>query len=112
MAAKFVVKETKGGQLMFNLVAPNGEIVLTSEQYKSKGGLKNGIKSVKEHAKDAKNFKHLTTKKGEPYFVLRAGNNRVIGRSESYSSDSALKNGIESVMKNAPGAAVDDQTKK
>ena len=59
MAAKFVVKETKGGQMMFNLVAPNGEIVLTSEQYKSKGGLKNGIKSVKEHAKDAKNFKHL-----------------------------------------------------
>jgi hypothetical protein len=111
VAAKFVVKKTKGGQMMFNLVAPNGEIVLTSEQYKSMGGLKNGIKSVKTHAKDEKNFKKLDSKKGEPYFVLRAGNNRVIGRSEMYSSENALKNGIDSVKKNAPTAVVENVTK-
>jgi uncharacterized protein YegP (UPF0339 family) len=49
-------------------------------------------------------FEVLASKKGEPYFVLKAGNGEVIGRSETYSSDSACKNGIQSVMKNAPDA--------
>lgn len=37
-----------------------------------------------------------------PYFVLKAGNGEVIGKSENYSSKTACKNGIESVKKNAP----------
>ena len=43
-------------------------------------------------------------------FNLKAGNNQVIGTSESYESVSARDNGIESVKKNAPGAKIDDQT--
>ncbi len=35
-------------------------------------------------------------------FDLKAGNEEVIATSEVYSSDSACKNGIESVRKNAP----------
>ncbi len=111
MAGKFELKKAKNGQFMFNLKAANGEIILTSEMYKEKSGAKNGIASVKENAKKADNFKALASKKGEPYFVLRAGNNQVIGTSETYSSESAMKNGIESVKKTAPGAAVDDLTK-
>ena len=49
-------------------------------------------------------------KKGEPYFVLKAGNGQVIGKSEMYSSKTAMENGISSVMKNAADAKVDDQT--
>ena len=48
-------------------------------------------------------------KKG-PHFVLKAGNGQVIGTSETYSSESACKNGIESVRKNAPAAKIEDQT--
>ena len=43
-------------------------------------------------------------------FNLVAGNGEVIGVSEVYSSESGLKNGIESVRKNAPIAPVEDQT--
>ena len=43
-------------------------------------------------------------------FDLKAGNGEVIATSEVYSSDAACKNGIESVKKNAPVAAVEDQT--
>ncbi len=111
MAGKFELKVTKKGQFMFNLKASNGEIILTSEMYKTKRGAKNGIKSVKTNAKVAEHYKTLVAKNQEPYFVLRAGNNQVIGKSEMYSSDKALANGIESVKKNAPDAAVDDQTK-
>jgi hypothetical protein len=111
MAGKFELKKAKNGQFMFNLKAGNGEIILTSEMYKSKSGAENGIESVKENAKKAESFKPLISKKGEPYFVLRAGNNQVIGTSETYSSESAMKNGMESVKKTAPGAAVEDLTK-
>ena len=43
-------------------------------------------------------------------FDLKAGNGEVIATSEVYNSDSACKNGIASVQKNAPVAAVEDQT--
>ena len=110
MAGKFVIKKAKNGQFMFNLKASNGEIILTSEMYKAKSSAMNGIKSVKANAKAKKNFKTLTAKNGSPYFVLRAGNNQVIGTREMYSSQSGLENGIDSVMKNAPGAKIDDLT--
>ena len=39
-------------------------------------------------------------------FDLKAGNGEVIATSEVYTSKSACENGIESVRKNAPEAAV------
>lgn len=43
-------------------------------------------------------------------FDLKAGNGEVIATSEVYNSDASCKNGIESVKKNAPVAAVENQT--
>ena len=43
-------------------------------------------------------------------FDLKAGNGEVIATSEVYASEASCKNGIESVRKNAPIAAVEDQT--
>ena len=43
-------------------------------------------------------------------FDLKAGNGEVIVTSEVYASQAACKNGVESVRKNAPVAAVEDQT--
>ena len=43
-------------------------------------------------------------------FDLKAGNGEVIATSEVYSSENACKNGIASVQKNAPVAAVENQT--
>ena len=45
-------------------------------------------------------------------FDLKAGNGQVIATSEVYTTEAACKNGIESVKKNAPVAAVEDQTKE
>ena len=104
MAGKFELKQLKNEQYLFNLKASNGQIILTSEQYKSKSGAVNGIESVRKNSVNESRFEVLTSKSGEPYFVLKAGNGEVIGRSETYSSDSACKAGIQSVMKNAPDA--------
>ena len=47
-----------------------------------------------------------------PMFNLKAGNGEIIGTSEIYSSLDGCKSGIESVRKNAPIAAIEDQTKE
>ncbi len=110
MAAKFELKKNKKGEFSFNLKAPNGRIILTSEQYSSKAGATNGIDSVKKNCKADSAFEQLESKKGEPYFVLKAKNKEIIGKSEMYSSKSSMENGIASVKENAPSAKTEDLT--
>jgi uncharacterized protein YegP (UPF0339 family) len=49
---------------------------------------------------------------GKFHFNLVATNGQVIATSESYESKASALKGIESVKRNAPTAAVDDQTSK
>ncbi|GAA3425358.1 YegP family protein [Streptosporangium sandarakinum] len=49
MAARYVLKKTSAG-FRFNLVAGNGEIIATSESYKTKAGAMKGIESVRTNA--------------------------------------------------------------
>ena len=106
MAGRFELKQAKDGQYMFNLKAGNGQIILTSELYKTKVAAENGIESVRKNAPDDGRYERTENKNGEPYFKLKAANGQEIGRSEYYSSKAAMENGIESVKKNAPDAEV------
>jgi len=95
---------------MFNLKAGNGEIILTSQGYKSKQGCKGGITSVKENAPDEDNYDKKTATDGRFYFNLKASNGEIIGTSQMYTTTSGRNNGIESVQNNAPSADVIDLT--
>jgi uncharacterized protein YegP (UPF0339 family) len=111
MAGKFDLKKSTSGKYFFNLKAGNGQTVLTSEMYESKGGAIKGIDSVKRNAPDDNRYERKTsTTNNEPYFVLKAGNGEPIGRSENYSSFSAMENGIVSVKENAASAATEDNS--
>ncbi len=48
--------------------------------------------------------------KGGMRFNLKAGNGEIIATSQDYASEETCMNGIESVKKNAPIAAIEDQT--
>ncbi|MGQ0605294.1 MAG: YegP family protein [Anaerolineales bacterium] len=109
MAGKFILRKSKRG-FSFNLVASNGQVILTSEAYTSRAGAMNGIAAVQKNATNAAAFDKRTAKDGSPYFVLVAANQEPIGRSEMYSSTSARSKGIASVMKQTSGAVIDDQT--
>lgn len=50
---KFEMYTDKSGEYRFRLKARNGEIIATSEGYKSKDSCENGIESVKKNAPDA-----------------------------------------------------------
>lgn len=110
MAGKFEMYNDKAGEFRFRLKAGNGENILASEGYKAKASCENGIASVRKNAADEGRFEVKEQSNGKPYFVLKAGNGEVIGKSEAYESDASCKNGIASVMSNAPDAALDDQT--
>ncbi len=112
MAGKFELKKSDSGQFMFNLKAANNQTILTSELYRDKAGAQNGIESVKKHAGADANYERKTSKKDEPFFVLKASNGQIIGKSEMYSSAAAMENGIASVKANGPSAAVVDLTEK
>lgn len=107
---KFEIKKDKAGKLRFNLKAGNGQIILSSEAYESKASCNNGIESVRKNSQDDARFERKTAKDGSPYFNLKSTNGQVIGNSEMYSSASAMENGVESVKKNAPDAAVEDNS--
>lgn len=99
-----------GDQFMFNLKAGNHEIILTSERYVSKANAEKGIASVQKNSPDDARYERKTSKANEPYFSLTATNGQSIGRSEMYSSTSAMENGIASVKKNGPTTTIKDLT--
>jgi uncharacterized protein len=110
MAGKFELKKSKNDKFFFNLLAGNGQIIMSSEMYESKASAQNGIASVQKNAGNAARYETMVGKDGSPYFVLKAGNHQVIGKSQMYASEKARDNGIDSCKTNAPGAAVDDQS--
>ena len=116
---KFVVKQTKTG-FRFNLKAGNGEIVATSETYAAEKSCLRGIESVRANCaseiedQTVEGFAKLKhpkyelyqDKKGEFRFRLKARNGEIIATGEGYKAKKSCLNGIASVKRNAPGAAV------
>lgn len=117
---KFIIKSSDAG-CRFNLVAGNGQVIGTSQIYKSADACKNGIESVKTNASAAgiedqtkEGFKKLANPKFEVYkdkggefrFRLTAKNGQNILASEGYTQLTGCMNGIESVKTNAPNAEI------
>ena len=117
---KFVVKTTKTG-FVFNLKAGNGEVIAVSEVYTTEDACMKGIESVRKNAVAAKledqtvegfekvtnpKFEVYTDKAGEFRLRLKARNGEIIATGEGYKAKPSCLNGIDSIRRNAPEAAV------
>lgn len=117
----YVVKKDKSGSYMFGLKAGNGSIIALSESYSSKNACEDGIKSVRNNSIAAvledqtvrgftternPKFELFKDKAGEFRFHLKAANGEIILKSEGYTVKASCKNGIASVVKNAPDSDV------
>lgn len=120
---KYVVKKTSTG-IKFDLKASNGEVIATSEVYKSKASCMNGISSVqinapiaaledqtKENVEKCKNpkFEMYLDKAGEHRFRLKAKNGQIIAVSEGYKAKKSCLNGIESVRNNSTTDVIEEE---
>lgn len=120
---KFVIRRTNTG-IKFDLKAGNGEVIATSEVYKSLKSCLNGVESVKKNAPIANledqtaeeyakekcpKFEMYIDKAGEYRFRLKATNGQTIATSEGYGAKAGCLNGIDSVKRNAPDAEIDEQ---
>ena len=116
---KFVISAAKSGGFKFNLKAGNGEVIATSQVYKSLITCKQGIASVAKNAPVAgiedqtvegfekqkhPKFEIYTDKSGEFRFRLKATNGQIIATSEGYKTMKSCMNGVASVQKNAVDA--------
>lgn len=120
---KFVIKNTKTG-IKFDLKATNGQVVASSQVYKSMKTCLNGTASVVKNAPIAAledqtvegyakqkcpKFEVYVDKKGEYRFRLKAINGQIIAVSEGYVKIASCMNGIDSVRKNAVDAPVEEE---
>jgi uncharacterized protein len=110
MNGRFLISRSTDEQFYFNLLAGNGERILTSELYAAKQSAHTGIASVKMNAPIDQQYDRRIDTQGKPYFVLKAKNGEIIGKSESYSSTAATEKGIQSVKTNAPSAVTEDES--
>ena len=120
---KFTIKKTNTG-FNFNLKAGNGEIIATSEVYKTVANCRNGVQSVIKNAPIAgvedqtvegfekvkhPKFEIYNDKSGQFRFRLKAKNGEIIAVGEAYTTKAACKNGVASVAKNAADATIEEQ---
>lgn len=117
---KFVIRTVPTG-VKFDLKAPNGETILTSEVYLTLAACRSGIASVRKNVPAAGTEDHtggspvtLPNPKFELYrdkagafrFRLKARNGKIIAVSEAYAALGGCLNGIASVRKNSAAAEI------
>ncbi|MDO4532981.1 MAG: YegP family protein [Coriobacteriia bacterium] len=123
---KFAVYVSEKGA-RFNLKAGNGEVIATSQMYKSQKSCLAGVESVRKNApiaalenqtiEDFEPCKHpkfevYTDKAGKARFRLKAKNGKIIAVSQGYKTVKSCLSGIESVRKNAADSPVVEQAEE
>ena len=118
---KFLVKTTPTG-VKFDLLTAEGNVIASSEVYKTEASCMGGVKSVMNNAPRANvedqtvegyetvkhpKFELYNDKKGDFRYRLKATNGEIIATSEGYKAKAGCMNGIESVRKNAPDAPIE-----
>ena len=117
---KFQIKTTPKG-VSFNHLATNGQVIASSQVYKSLRTAKAGIASVAKNAPVAgienqtvegfeklkmPKFEVYTDKAGKTRFRLKATNGQIIAVGEAYETQKACLAGVASVQKNAVDAKI------
>ncbi|VEB95376.1 Uncharacterized conserved protein [Cedecea lapagei] len=109
MSGWFELSKSSDGQFKFVLKAGNGEVVLTSELYKTRASADNGIASVRANSPLDERYDKKVASNGKFYFNLKAGNHQVIGTSQMYATEQSRDKGVASVKNNGGTETVKDK---
>ena len=106
---KYVIIKAKSGENYFNLIATNGQVILTSVMYPSMTDCTNGIFAAEESCIDDNMFERKKSSNNKHFFNLKASNGQIIGKSEMYESLVNMEKGIASVKRNGITTTVVEQ---
>ena len=119
----FTLRAVKTG-IKFDLLAANGQSILTSEVYSTRAACIRGAESVRRCAASAPildltdpdgvslpnpRFEVYCDRSGNYRFRMKARNGKIIAASETYSGKVNCLKGIDSVRANAPDATVEEK---
>lgn len=103
---KYVISKAKDDENYFNLKATNGQTILSSQMYTSISACFNGIESVRTNCSDDSKYERKISSNDKQFFILKASNGQIIGKSQMYESEEGMEKGIASVKSNGPTTAV------
>ncbi|GEM_PF-242766 len=101
--AEFIISKTREAEYFFCLRSGRNEIILSSEIYRLKQAVRNGIHAVRLSALNDHRFERKNAQ-GCYYFVLRSANGEALGFSTTYHALRSREEGIEAVKRTAPTA--------
>lgn len=106
----YEISKSNNGQFRVALRSFNGELLLISENFKSKASAVNLVDSIAKNAINYDNFDIKETSNGKYYFDLKASNHQILATSKFYEDMASLTIGLELVKRNSLSNKIIDLT--
>ncbi|MGD8591361.1 MAG: DUF1508 domain-containing protein [Gammaproteobacteria bacterium] len=110
MSSNFVLKQNEHGEIYFNFLNSDGEVVLISGDYPDKAMAEEAIKEVKLNSLMSQQLAAGKTRNGEQFFVIKGSNGDILVKSALYTSQMVMDNHLHCVKDNVCIAEVMDLT--
>ncbi|PKP17235.1 MAG: hypothetical protein CVU07_04590 [Bacteroidetes bacterium HGW-Bacteroidetes-23] len=102
---QFVIQQNESGIWFYELLSPEGSVLLTGTKHDFKQSCLGEILSVRMNSQYLENFEQRISPNKDPFFILRSmGSNKVIGVSEFFSHLDGCEKAIAQVRKWAENA--------
>jgi uncharacterized protein len=108
--SSFIIFRRPDGHYGFNLMASNGQIILTGEGYSTKEEVLDAVESARKNGKKPGQFTVSEPSTGKYTFSLYTSNGQDLGESQVYATKTGAETGIKAVMQNIATATVQDET--
>jgi uncharacterized protein YegP (UPF0339 family) len=97
LASGFVLKQNDNGEIYFNFLDKDGEVVLISGEYPDKTLAEEAIKDVKLNSLMSEQLAAGRTKDGAQFFVIKGSNGDILVKSALYTSQMIMDNALHCV---------------
>jgi uncharacterized protein YegP (UPF0339 family) len=110
MGSSFILKQNDEGEVYFNFLNKDGEVVLISGEYPDKAMAEAAIQDVKVNSLMSQQLAAGKTKDGGQFFVIKGTNGDILVKSAIYTSQMVMDNALHCVKDNVCIAEVLDMT--
>lgn len=110
IGSSFILKQNDEGEVYFNFLNKDGEVVLISGEYPDKAMAEAAIQDVKVNSLMSQQLAAGKTKEGGQFFVIKGTNGDILVKSAIYTSQMVMDNALHCVKDNVCIAEVLDMT--